>query len=77
MDVPDLQVKKLGVIVPVTAQQLLDAGIPLPPGMEAPSEPARPSLYRRWRWVFLDAVRRGRERVGFWIAGVDPDDLDW
>ncbi|MEV7684476.1 hypothetical protein [Streptomyces bungoensis] len=74
MDSSDLRVTKLGGFVRVTAEQLLDAGIPLPPGMELPP---RPPLYRRWRWAALDAVRRGRERVGFWIAGVDPDDLDW
>ena len=77
MDSPDLQVKKLGAFVPVTAEQLLDAGIPLPPGMEPPAPTPRPSLYRRWRWAYLDAVRRARERVGFWIAGYEPDDEDW
>ncbi|PAZ15672.1 hypothetical protein CLM62_12815 [Streptomyces sp. SA15] len=70
-------VKRVGAFVPITAQQLLDAGLPLPEGMEPPPTPPRPSLYRRWRWGFLDAVRRMRERVGFWIAGYEPDDGDW
>ncbi|QIJ62559.1 hypothetical protein [Streptomyces sp. JB150] len=69
-------VKRVGTYVPITAQQLLDAGLPLPPGMEPPPSPPRPSLYRRWRWAWLDGVRRWRERVGFWIAGYEPDD-DW
>lgn len=67
-------VKRLSAHVPVTAQQLLDAGLPLPPGMEPPPPSPRPSLYRRWRWTWLDAVQRLRERVGFWIAGWEPDD---
>ncbi|GAB2714504.1 hypothetical protein [Streptomyces bullii] len=70
-------VKRLAVHVPVTAQQLLDAGLRLPPGMEPPPAPPQPSLYRRWRWTWLDAVRRLRERVGFWIAGYEPGDSDW
>jgi hypothetical protein len=70
-------VKSLSVHVPVTAQQLLDAGLPLPPGMEPPPVLPRPSLYRRWRWAWLDAVRHLRERVGFWIAGYDPHDGGW
>lgn len=69
-----VNVKLLAVHVPVTAQQLIDAGLPLPPGMEPPPEPPRPSLYRRWRWAWQDAVRRGRERVGFWIAGYEPEE---
>ncbi|QTD96981.1 hypothetical protein [Streptomyces cyanogenus] len=72
-----LQVKKIGHCVPVSGQQLLDAGLPLPDGMTPPPSPPRPSLYRRWRWAYLDAVRRGRERVGFWIAGYEPDDSGW
>ena len=77
MDGQDLQVKKLGAFLPVTVEQLLDAGIPLPPGMEPPPEPPRPSLYQRCRWAVRAAVQRGRERVGFWIAGYEPDDEDW
>ncbi|MGP4088538.1 hypothetical protein [Streptomyces sp. KR55] len=72
-----VKVKRVAHVVPITAQQLLDAGLPLPPGIAPPPEPPRPSLWRRWRWAYLDAVRRMRERVGFWIAGYDPDDEDW
>lgn len=71
-------VNRIEAYVPVTTQQLVDAGLPLPPGMEPPQAPLRPSLYRRWRWACLAAVRRLRERVGFWIAGREPDnDWDW
>lgn len=72
-----IELKRLTTCVPITAEQLLDAGLPLPEGMEPPSAPSRPSVYRRWRWAYLDAVRRLRERVGFWIAGYEPDDGDW
>lgn len=70
-------VKRMSVHVPVSVQQLLDAGVPLPPGVEPPLATPRPSLYRRWRWAYLGAVRRLRERVGFWIAGYEPDEADW
>lgn len=69
-------VKRIAHVVPMSAQQLLDAGIPLPPGVERPPAPPRPPLYRRWRWAYLDAVRRLRERIGFWIAGYRPEE-DW
>ena len=72
-----IEVKRLTTCVPITAELLLDAGLPLPEGMEQHPAPRRPSLYRRWRWAYLDGVRRMRERVGFWIAGYEPDDGDW
>ena len=72
-----LTVKRIAAQVPITAEQLLDAGLPLPPGMEPPKPAPRPSLYRRWRYAWSDAVQRGRERVGFWIAGYQPDDRYW
>jgi hypothetical protein len=71
-----ITVKRLGIHVPVTAEQLLDAGLPLPPGMEPPPPTPRPSLYQRWRWAYREKVERMRERVGFWIAGYEPRD-DW
>ncbi|MHC3474688.1 hypothetical protein ACYF6T_39175 [Streptomyces sp. 7R007] len=70
--------KKTSVFAPISVEQLLDAGVPLPPGMEPPAPAPRPSLYRRWRWAVLDAIRRVRKRAGFWIAGYEPtDDWDW
>ncbi|MGV4984524.1 hypothetical protein ACVB8X_13970 [Streptomyces sp. NRAIS4] len=77
MDGPDLQVKKLGAFVPVSVEQLLDAGLPLPPGMEPPPAPKPLSRRIRWRMARAEFIDRLRRRVGFWIAGVDPDDLDW
>lgn len=71
-----LTVKKIAHVAPMSAQQLLDAGIPLPPGMEVPPEPPRPPRRRRLRWACRNAVRRLRERVGFWIAGYRPEE-DW
>jgi hypothetical protein len=76
-DQVQLTARKTGFVVPVSAEQLLDAGLPLPDGMEPPVPPARPSLYRRCRWAVSDAVHRVRERVGFWIAGHTPDDWSW
>ncbi|MCX5365931.1 hypothetical protein OG864_45355 [Streptomyces sp. NBC_00124] len=74
---PPITVKRIGVHIPVTAEQLLDAGLPLPPGMEPPPPMPRPSLYRRWRWAYREWVQNTRERVGFWIAGYTPSDSDW
>jgi hypothetical protein len=74
---PSITVKRIGATIPVTAEQLLDAGIPLPPGMEPPPPAPRPSRYQRLRWAYREKVSRARERVGFWIAGYTPDDPDW
>ena len=74
---PPITVKRIGLHIPVTAEQLLDAGLPLPPGMKPPPPTPRPSLYRRLRWAYLERVQNVRERVGFWIAGYTPDDSDW
>lgn len=69
-------VKRIAAYVPVSTQQLLDAGLPLPSGLEPP-EPL-PALPRRvrWRLWFSERVWAVRRRVGFWIAGYEPDD-DW
>ena len=72
-----ITVKLIATHIPVTAQQLLDAGLPLPPGMTPPPPTPRPPLYRRLRWAYLERVQNLRERVGFWIAGYTPDDSDW
>ena len=72
-----ITVKRIGVTIPVTAEQLLDAGMPLPPGMEPPLPTPRPSLYRRLRWAYRERVQTAREKVGFWIAGYTPDDNGW
>ena len=76
-DTPPVTVKRIAHQIPVTAEQLLDAGLPLPPGMEPPPPTPRPSLYRRLRWTLREKIGRARERVGFWIAGYTPDDTDW
>ena len=72
-----ITVKLIAHQIPVTAEQLLDAGLPLPPGMEPPSPAPRPPLHRRLRWTIREKIDRARERVGFWIAGYTPDDTDW
>lgn len=74
---PPITVKRIGVHIPVTAEQLLDAGIPLPPGLEPPPPAPRPPWHRRLRWRVRETVSGARERVGFWIAGYTPDDPDW
>jgi hypothetical protein len=71
-----LDVKVIAHCMPVSAQDLLDAGLPLPPGMEPPPTPPRPSRCRRLQWAARAAVQQARERVGFWIAGYEPDD-EW
>lgn len=72
-----ITVKRLTAQVSITAEQLLDAGLPLPPGMTPPPPTPRPSLYRRLRWAYRERVQAMRERVGFWIAGYTPDDAGW
>ena len=72
-----ITVKRIAHQIPVTAEQLLDAGLPLPPGMTPPPPTPRPTLYRRLRWAVREKIDRARERVGFWIAGYTPDDSDW
>lgn len=72
-----ITVKLIAHQIPVTAEQLLDAGLPLPPGMTPPPPTPRPTLYRRLRWAVREKIDRARERVGFWIAGYTPDDSDW
>ncbi|MGW1961817.1 hypothetical protein ACWCPD_16255 [Streptomyces sp. NPDC001935] len=76
-DYDRLEVRKFGAVVPVTAEQLLDAGLPLPPGMVMPPAPPRPPWHRRMRRACSSALLDLRERVGFWIAGYRPDDEDW
>lgn len=76
-DLPSITVKRISAHIPVTAEQFLDAGLPLPPGMEPPSPAPRWPWHRRLRWRLREAVDRTRERVGFWIAGYTPDDADW
>lgn len=77
MDGQDLQMKKLSVFVPVSAEQLLDAGVRLPPGMEPPPAPRPLSRRMRWRIAHAEFVWSLRRRVGFWIADYEPDDEDW
>ena len=74
---PPITVKRIGAPIPITAEQLLDAGLPLPPGMEPPPPAPRWPWHRRLRWKFREAVSCTRERVGFWIAGYTPTDSDW
>jgi hypothetical protein len=80
VDVPEhlqVQVRTLTAFVPVSAEQLLDAGIPLPPGMEPPAAPEPLPRRVRWRAARAEFIDRLRSRIGFWIAGVEPDDEDW
>jgi len=74
LDSSHLEAKKLSVYVPMSAQQLIDHGIPLPPGMEPPPPSPRPPWHRRTRWAYGAWKLRTRERIGFWIAGYTPDD---
>lgn len=74
---PPITVKRLTAHVPITAEQLLDAGLPLPPGMEPPPPASRWPWHRRLRWKIRENVDRTRERVGFRIAGYTPDDSGW
>jgi hypothetical protein len=73
-----LEVRKVSRVVPMSAQQLLDAGILLPPGVEPPPAP-KPLPWRiRWRMARAEFIDTWRRRVGFWIAGYEPrDDWDW
>ena len=78
MDSPEhLQVKRVGALVPVTAEQLLDAGLPLPAGMKPPPAPDPMPWRVRWRMARADFIETLRRRVGFWIAGYQPRDDDW
>ncbi|MFI1767512.1 hypothetical protein ACH41H_36445 [Streptomyces sp. NPDC020800] len=78
MEIPEhLEVKVLAHVVPVSAQDLLDAGLPLPPGMEPPPAPRPLSRRQRWRMARADFTWAMRRRIGFWIAGVEPDDGGW
>lgn len=74
-----LDVKKASTVIPMSIEQLLDAGILLPPGMEAPPPYTRKPLpWRvRWRMACANRIDKWRRRVGFWIAGFEPDDEDW
>lgn len=75
IDATDLSMSARKIVhhVPVSAQQLIDAGIPLPPGMEPP----QPVVIPRWsrvRYRIREAMGNARRRVGYWIAGDSPDD---
>lgn len=72
-----LTVKKIAHVVPVSAEDLLDAGIPLPPGVEPPPAPEPLSRRLRWRMARAARIEALRRRVGFWIAGYEPRDDDW
>ncbi|MFE2382189.1 hypothetical protein [Streptomyces misionensis] len=74
---PPIIVKRVGAHIPITAEQMLDAGLPLPPGMEPPPPAPRPTRYQRLRWACRERIQAARERVGFWIAGYTPDDCNW
>lgn len=74
-----IQVRKFGHVIPVTAEQLLDAGLPLPPGMEppAPYTPTPLTWRTRWRRACADRIAAARRGIGFWIASYEPHDEDW
>ncbi|MET9123004.1 hypothetical protein [Streptomyces sp. NPDC004528] len=73
----ELHVKMLTAMIPVSAEQLLDAGMELPHGMAPPAAP-RPLPWRtRWRVARATWIWAARMRLGFWIAGQQPDDEDW
>lgn len=72
-----LKVRRVSALIPMSAEQLLDAGIPLPPGMAAPARPAPLSRRVRWRMARATLIRSVRQRIGFWIAGYEPRDDDW
>lgn len=77
-DLPlNLTVKRISTYVPVSVEQLVDAGVPLPPGVEPPPAPARLPRLMRWRMQLGWSLWSLRQRVGFWIAGYEPDDEDW
>lgn len=71
----ELHVRVIAHVVPVSAEQLIDAGAPVPPGYIAPDVVKAP-LLRRLRWRTVAAVWAARRRVGFWIAGEAPDDWE-
>jgi hypothetical protein len=70
-----LNVSKPSIVLPVTAEQLIDAGHPAPPGYVA--APAivltrRQAALLWWHsWVYDT-----RRRLGYWIAGDTPGD-EW
>jgi hypothetical protein len=72
-----LNVKRLAVAVPITAEQLLDAGLPLSPGMEPPAASPPMPRHVRWRLAWAEWVWNTRTRLGFWIAGHEPDEGGW
>ncbi|MEU2924199.1 hypothetical protein ABZ636_03930 [Streptomyces sp. NPDC007251] len=73
----DLTVKRITAYVPVSAEQLLDAGLPLPPGVKAPEARWRPSVLLRLKWWVSQHLWAGRRKLGFWIAGYEPDEYGW
>lgn len=70
------EVRKVAAHMPVSMEQLIDAGYPAPPGYEPPPRP-KVSRWQRWRWRWVCWKGDTRERIGFWIAGHDPREEDW
>lgn len=60
-----MEVKKLRTFIPVTAEEMADAGYP----GYAPPTPRKLTRRQRWSLAFHGAVYDARRRVGFWIAG--------
>lgn len=70
-----LDVKRLSAVIPVSAEQLVDAGMPLPPGVEL-APPVKWTLRQRIRYRVREAIWSARRHVGRRIAGASPDEWE-
>lgn len=76
VDITDysMSVKKMSTVIPVSAEQLIDAGYDVP-GYRPTNVRLSWSRWRRLKWAAIAAKDPARMHVGCWIAGIeDPDE---
>jgi hypothetical protein len=70
---PDLKVRTIATLIPVSTEDAMDLGL-----IPDTRPPAVCTRRQRLRWAVWNGVRRLRLRLGSWIAGqdLDPDGYD-
>jgi len=71
-DAKPIKVCKHAAYVPVSDWDLMDAGV-IPDTRPPAPKPTRRQRLRTWR---REKTTKARRRIGLWIAGIDPSELD-
>lgn len=73
---PRIQAKKITAYIPISIEHAIDLGFPPPPGYVPPPSPPRPRGLRRLRIWWACWKYDARRKLGFWIAGHNPENED-